>query len=947
VQRRTNYSSNTRLLSSNHGSNTDIHNSLFVRVVKRMRKHFQLIALLILLVIFLICITTMVLVFHYSPMSFLSNETQQTTSDLDTNDSKWMEMEETLKKQFESGMNEMRNQMLLLPNRSPVEKQRAYIDYQVHSWNDLDEWEQGLKKGVTWFKVDLYYTAPSLCPHGAKEQRHKPCFLLSHDAPIPNQSYNTSDELVQLLKRIYVSSGELQHGIGANNNLHGKKQKLYVALCFKYHLLLQMRSEILYRNPCHVPDYDPMHQMRSTMSLLTSRERMKIIVNTRRYMQKNMRELLSLGPDKHWISLVDELFQQLNPLSTAFNSKNNNNKVQMEFILDESGTPGGGAGAGVLLPRTCLRNKWRPWNATFISPRDPSLAFLFNNRELGYDRFQVLNEPVPSSSALDSVKYLARAQMFHYGKFGTKENRYPILVWEPSDQKTIGDVIDTYLNANYIHESGLRFAINMDPIMFRIFMSNWKPLDTVHNEQWNIHLERNGRNDRSYVVVLMNNNEQQETTTCYSIVLQDNMQYKIVMGDIRERNVALPVKQLPYQQLQLNNYGKKMVEIITFSSIMIDKKPIIYLLTSNYDYIQLKYNFETNSLLPIQYGKIIREEENNVRQEELRYGVQLDSKYMIIATSNIILSSSSNSKHTNNNYQIVLQLYQMEQKDNNEIQISAVKSTHAHTSIPIHIKNLVGSSAQSNPVQSLSMTIAKLTQKDNNRELWFGYLICSISKKVYGAHFSLYKDKNLYVFDVPNNLKTIDVLNDLPLSIGESLSISSNVIMDNKSRREEIWLSMVWDGGFCWNSDVHNLQAKRLCELNPLKIDDALCGSMKENNVLSYTFAKFSDIVHRQSELQKQQQQRHSVLLSPCDPNIIHGTYDRGTKPHVTSVYVREDNAIRFFAVHRGPPYVRDHTLSDIDLGDGELAVVTSCICGTAVPHNGPVLDSWTLSIPN
>lgn len=55
-----------------------------------------------------------------------------------------------------------------------------------------------------------------------------------------------------------------------------------------------------------------------------------------------------------WMELVDELFQEYNNAIAKYS-------LNVEFLLDGAGTPGGN--------RTCLNQRWRPWNATYIISR--------------------------------------------------------------------------------------------------------------------------------------------------------------------------------------------------------------------------------------------------------------------------------------------------------------------------------------------------------------------------------------------------------------------------------------------------------------------------------------------------------------------------------------------------------------------------------------------------
>ena len=99
------------------------------------------------------------------------------------------------------------------------------VSYQIHSYNDLREWPQILRKGATWFKIDPHFMDSAFC---AQQQRVNDsshgCFVLSHDMPTSlRTTYNTTDDVIALL-----SSSELAPFF-ANNTRH-----ITIALCFKW-----------------------------------------------------------------------------------------------------------------------------------------------------------------------------------------------------------------------------------------------------------------------------------------------------------------------------------------------------------------------------------------------------------------------------------------------------------------------------------------------------------------------------------------------------------------------------------------------------------------------------------------------------------------------------------------------------------------------------------------
>lgn len=97
--------------------------------------------------------------------------------------------------------------------------------------------------------------------------------------------------------------------------------------------------------------------------------------------------------------------------------------------------------------------------ASRVSPKWPPLT----KRRVddgAYGRYQVFN--VPEEPPLEL--YAAT----HYGKF-SKQQRYPYVVWEPSDQSRINAVSDTYLHHPLHLPAGLRFAINISPERFQVY----------------------------------------------------------------------------------------------------------------------------------------------------------------------------------------------------------------------------------------------------------------------------------------------------------------------------------------------------------------------------------------------------------------------------------------------------------------------------------------------
>ena len=95
-----------------------------------------------------------------------------------------------------------------------------------------------------------------------------------------------------------------------------------------------------------------------------------------------------------WRSLIDDFFHVAQQVVQA-------SSLNLQFVLD------GDAAGGAICD--CLKDRWRPWVATFISGggQQPGTclndAFTSNDRTRGLDRFAILNEPSAIFSSAATV----------------------------------------------------------------------------------------------------------------------------------------------------------------------------------------------------------------------------------------------------------------------------------------------------------------------------------------------------------------------------------------------------------------------------------------------------------------------------------------------------------------------------------------------------------------
>ena len=145
---------------------------------------------------------------------------------------------------------------------------------------------------------------------------------------------------------------------------------------------------------------------------------------------------------RDWLDLVDDFHKR------AITSL----PLNIEIILD-----------GQASPVDCLVGKWQPWKSVWVNNRSPSEAFYSNDFELGYNRFQVLNNP----EDIENWQWMASEEV-NYGKFSNSSSPYQL--WEPDSEEDIQTYMGIY-NSGRKHRPGFHFAINTDIAMFEVFSS--------------------------------------------------------------------------------------------------------------------------------------------------------------------------------------------------------------------------------------------------------------------------------------------------------------------------------------------------------------------------------------------------------------------------------------------------------------------------------------------
>ncbi len=99
------------------------------------------------------------------------------------------------------------------------------VGFQAHSYDDLREWVQLLKKGARYIKIDPNFTPQNICAlqeNVVNKADPRGCLLFTHDNAVAERTdYNTSMELLNMLfDPTYVPWFKME-------------QRIFIALCFK------------------------------------------------------------------------------------------------------------------------------------------------------------------------------------------------------------------------------------------------------------------------------------------------------------------------------------------------------------------------------------------------------------------------------------------------------------------------------------------------------------------------------------------------------------------------------------------------------------------------------------------------------------------------------------------------------------------------------------------
>ncbi|EGC37865.1 hypothetical protein DICPUDRAFT_53679 [Dictyostelium purpureum] len=117
-----------------------------------------------------------------------------------------------------NNINSFNNGLKILQNKN--------IGCEIHSWNDLNEFDQMYAKGVIWNKIDVHfvYSKEFCMSQGLNDSRG--CFVFSHDTPSINYQYNNTLDLLKYIE----SRKDIWYSVNSISNT-----LKYMDFCFKAH----------------------------------------------------------------------------------------------------------------------------------------------------------------------------------------------------------------------------------------------------------------------------------------------------------------------------------------------------------------------------------------------------------------------------------------------------------------------------------------------------------------------------------------------------------------------------------------------------------------------------------------------------------------------------------------------------------------------------------------
>jgi len=761
-----------------------------------------------------------------------------------------------------------------------------------------------VKKGARSFKIDPRWLD---FDGGVRCDDPTGCLVLSHDPPLPR--------LHHAMPGYYSHLGDV---LGMLSDVEpvrsvARHEGLRVALCFKN----------APRDVCGT----------NTSSLSLSRPH--------------------AGHAARWLRKVDAFVEAAKNMLAAQGLED-----KVEFVLD-----GGG------VPVDCLAQRWRPWRSVYMNGTAPAEAFVSDVARDGLDRFQVLNEPADQ----EVWKRLADPSV-NYGKFSG--GAYPYQLWEPGSQFDIQAFVEVF-RGGQPHAPGLDFASNSDAAMFQVYAGLGLNQELRLDDNFRRELEKLEEEDVGGLVTIVKPG--------LALVLLDRRraEYRVYAFDptqplssslgqeLREAEVSSRSRLLLPGIEEDKEERSKRQRIQTFAAS--EDRLLVSTLGGEY----FVYDIESSSVgvnvrkLPLLTLRVRGSFKSTAsastavtatsrRKRRVRRRTVRATARMSFSSALLPLDKKQDNRNATN---LLLELYidaaWQQQGCRLAYQVPRRQSKGEFEDDEVMIDECLWRRAD-----------GETEGGEAALKCWDVQSVVAVPVRYQGEEVVLVfasMGGKVYMTEIPTAHASGAAKGScmVQIGVGHSVAASAAVMPRSGRKKASTVVMLVSGGGFCYNSHLHNTGPFNVCQLTP----HATPG------ILDYTYGSHTQwlqvlrgICANTSSTSSTSSSSRRRLVTACDADLLHGSYDLGHDPSVAlfpTGISGGNGGVGMLEAHRGftqdcpvDPLARlrtdDYEDDEDEKKDGENEVTESgprrlkaCECGPALvrPKGSLVVDSFPLQL--
>lgn len=499
-----------------------------------------------------------------------------------------------------------------------------------------------------------------------------------------------------------------------------------------------------------------------------------------------------------------------------------------------------------------------------------------------------------------------------YGKFS--QSNYPMVFYEPTDQKTILGLLDAYLQCGFEHKPGFTVSINIDPVQYDVYAG------TRSGKAWNQRLYNESK--WAHAVPISSNGTSMSFVTLY-LTQENKIVYSFATGalDVVSKKEIYPFGNITVGQPHLLSSRFSTSPYHKLKTFSFFSAGIHFLFVSDTRGVSAVFSIEGSQLKPVveftlahaQSATVAFVESSIVKDDDFQIGwVQVD-----------FLQGFSSYKDEQCSFWVQWWRLRFDVSGSILPELTPVGEATCGVYSPRNIPV---------PADSASLVISPLSLSDSlfvcpSDSSHAGLLIISSHKNIYGGVVcvnietkivKICTDKNCSITQQDlkdqNSFSPLSssssfssfhppTIADLDVGTFPSLSLSS-------LPSGEIVVLEVHGDGFCYNSDWNNKKSvPTVCSIIPVS----------SRYVLNYNYGKLKEWANHIYQQPK-------VKITSCDGSIYHGTYDEGSLPSAF-LFLDKQNKMRMVEAHTGFP----------------TGAIDYAGCSWPVSFDGSLIDGITL----